>query len=301
MEKAQNMEVFRPVIEKGLGARGGGVKIRHVCAPVLLITAAAVVGAQTPAPTKEKVSFKSHGLTLTGFLFKPDGPGPFPALVWNHGSEQNPGGGSQFDTVAGIFVPRGYVVFAPIRRGHQMSEGRYIRDERDSALRRDGPAEALRTIVHLLETEQLDDQLAGLDYVKHLDYVDTSRLVVAGCSFGGIQTLLGAERNVGYKAAIAISPAAQSWNGNGLLRDRLIRAVGNINIPVLLLQPAKDDSLEPSRVLGAEFTKLKKPYIGKIYPATGPEEEQRHCFGGPRGSHVWAGDAVAFLDKSVHP
>jgi dienelactone hydrolase len=83
----------------------------------------AAAAAQAPTPTKQHIAFTSHNLTLAGFLFRPDGPGPFPAIVWNHGSEKNPGGGPQFDTVAGIFVPHGYVVFAPIRRGHQMSEG----------------------------------------------------------------------------------------------------------------------------------------------------------------------------------
>ena len=217
----------------------------------------AAAAAQAPAPAKQRIAFKSHGLTLTGFLFKPDGPGPFPSIIWNHGSEKNPGGGPQFDTVASIFVPHGYVVFAPIRRGHQMSEGRYILDERDAAR---GRGQAAQTIVRLHETER------------------------------GV-----------YKAAIAISPAAQSWGGNPMLRDRLLRAVRNIAVPVMLLQPAKDDSLEPSRVLGAEFVKLKKPYVGKVYPATGPDEEQHHCFGGARGMHVWADDAVAFLDRSVRP
>ena len=98
---------------------------------------------------------------------------------------------------------------------------------------------------------------------------------------------------------MSISPAALSWAGNPLLRDRLVHAVRGINVPVLLLQPAKDASLEPSRVLGAEFTRLKKPYTGRIYPATGPEEEQTHCFGGAKGFHVWAADAVAFLGKSL--
>src|SRR5262249_662554 len=148
-------------------------------------------------------------------------------------------------------------------------------------------------------TDHLDDQLAGLDYVKRLNYVDTSRLAVAGCSFGGIQTLLAAERGAGYKAAIAISPAAQSWNGNPLLQERLLRAVRRIAMPVMILQPPKDESLEPSRVLGAEFTKLGKPYVGKIYPPEGPEEFQQHCFGGARGMHVWAADAIAFLDREM--
>src|SRR5262249_54004703 len=139
----------------------------------------------------------------------------------------------------------------------------------------------------------------GLDYVKQLGYVDKAHLAVAGCSYGGIQTLLGAEKNAGYRGAVTISPAALSWNYNPLLRDRLLHAVRNITVPVMLLQPAKDASLEPSRVLGAEFTRLNKPYVGKVYPATGPEEEQRHCFGGARGMHVWADDAVAFLDRAV--
>jgi carboxymethylenebutenolidase len=280
------------------------VKFRLFVIPCALVLAVTVAGAgpQAPAPlAKQRVAFKSGGLTLAGFLFKPAGSGPFPAVVWNHGSEPNPGGGPQFDTVAGIFVPHGYVVFAPIRRGHRLSEGRYITDQVDRARQTEGAAAALGLVVHLLETEQLDDQLAGLDYVRHLEFVDTTRLAVAGCSYGGIQTLLGAERDAGYKAAIAISPAALSWSSNPLLRDRLVHAVRNINVPVMLLQPPKDASLEPSRVLGAEFARLGKAYTGKIYPASGPRDEQGHCFGGAKGMHIWAADALAFLDPSMRP
>src|SRR6266571_975970 len=151
---------------------------RQICCAAVLALGISASAAQTPAPAKERVAFKSGGLTLTGFLFKPDGPGPFPAIVWNHGSEKNPGGGPQFDGVAHVFVPHGYVVFAPIRRGHQMSEGSYITDQIDRARQSGGARAAQELQVRLLETEQLDDQLAGLDYVKHLDYVDTARLTV---------------------------------------------------------------------------------------------------------------------------
>jgi dienelactone hydrolase len=248
-----------------------------------------------PAISKERVTFRSGDLTLVGFLFKPAGAGPFPAVVWNHGSEKNPGGGPQFDSVAAIFVPAGYVVFAPMRRGHGSSEGPYITDEVDRERAVRGATAAQRLVVRALEGDQLSDQLAGQAYVKSLPYVDVNRLVVAGCSYGGIQTLLAAERGAGYKAAIAISPAALSWAGNPLLQDRLVAAVRRIEMPVFLIQPAKDMSLEPSRVLGDEFRRLNKPFKGKVYPATGPEEEQAHCFGGARGMHVWARDALAFL------
>ncbi len=256
-----------------------------------LCLAAPLRAEDEPRPyNKERVSFKSGSLTLVGFLFRPDRPGPLPGLIWNHGSERNPGSAPQFDAVAAVFVPAGYVVFAPVRRGHGGSEGTYIQDE----LQRAGPGRD-RAQVRLLE-EQVDDQLAGLAYLKSLPYVDRSRLAVAGCSYGGIQTLLGAERGAGYRAAVAMSPAALSWNGNPILQDRLVQAVRKIDIPVLLIQPPRDASLEPSRVLGGEFERLGKRYTGKIYPESIPGELQTHCFGGiRRGSSVWAQDVLAFL------
>src|SRR6185295_15062136 len=137
------------------------------------------------------------------------------------------------------------------------SEGPYIQDEMRAASWNRNQLQ-----VELLEGAQLDDQLAGLAYLKSLPYVDQGRLAVAGCSYGGIQTLLGAERGAGYKAAVAISPGALSWNGNPLLQKRLISAAQRIEIPVFLIQPPKDASLEPSRVLGREFQHLGKRYTG---------------------------------------
>jgi dienelactone hydrolase len=115
-------------------------------------------------------------------------------------------------------------VFAPVRRGHGYSEGQYIADVVQETRKSKGIDAANRMTVHLLETEQLDDQLAGLAYVKRA-FVDTGRIAVAGCSYGGIQPLLGAERNVGYKAAISISPAALSWARNPFLQQRLVESV----------------------------------------------------------------------------
>ena len=268
------------------------------CVLSFALTLQATAQATSPPPqviSKQRVTFRSGELTLVGFLFRPAGVGPFPALVWNHGSEPNPGGGPQFDSVAAIFVPAGYVVFAPERRGHGESEGAYIQNEISRTRQAGGDGAAERLMVHLMETEQLGDQLAGLAYVKRLAFVDTTRLAVAGCSYGGIETLLAAERGAGFKAAISISPAALSWNGHTFLQNRLVQAVRKINIPVMLLQPPRDASLEPSRVLGAEFKRLGKPFTGKIYPPVGPEDLQAHCFGGAKGMHIWAPDVLAFL------
>ena len=248
--------------------------------------------------TKVRVTFKSGSLTLVGFLFKPDGAGPFPGVIWNHGSEKAPGTGPEFDSVADIFVPAGYVVFAPMRRGHGDSEGQYIKDRLDAEEQKNGRDARERLQVQLLEGPQVDDQLAGLDYLKSLPFVDKNRLAVVGCSFGGIQTLLAAERNVGFKAAVALSPAAESW-ANKYLQARLLKAVDGINIPVFLIHPEKDASVGPGYTLGQEFQKLGKPYGLKIYPPFGPADEQGHCFGGAKGHHIWAPDVLWFLSNTV--
>jgi dienelactone hydrolase len=273
---------------------------RALALAVACSSLATIARAQDPSAAiwKQRVSFKSGNLTLVGFVFKPAGPGPFPTVVWNHGSEKNPGTMVQFDSVAGIFVPAGYVVFAPMRRGHGFSEGKYVVDSTAAVRAAKGPDAAAKLVVRLMESEQLDDQLAGLAFVKQLAYVDTSRLAVAGCSYGGIQTLLAAERGAGYKAAIAISPAALSWEGNKYLQDRLKAASRKISMPTMLLQPPKDASLGPSKVLGAELKHLGAQFTGKVYPATGPEAEQQHCFGGAKGMHIWGADAVAFLKRA---
>ena len=182
-----------------------------------------------------------------------------------------------------------------MRRGHSDSEGEYITAavQRETALH--GMASGQRLAAHLLETSQLDDQLAGLAFLRKQPVVDTTRIVVAGCSYGGIQTLLGAERRVGYRAAVSISPAALSWNGNPELRARLQTAVSRIDIPVFLIQPPKDASLEPAKVLGPILERRSSANRVKIYPPDMPDAQQEHCFGGARGMHNWGGDAVAFV------
>ena len=262
----------------------------------LLLAVAAIAGAQGASPYhKQHVSFKSGELTLAGYLFKPEGPGPFPAVLWNHGSEPNPGGGPQFDSVAAIFVPAGYAVFAPMRRGHSDSQGEYIVDSTNAETKRHGFVASRALAAHLLETEQLDDQLAGLTFLKQQAFVDTTRLIVAGCSYGGIQTLLGAERNVGYRAAVPISPAALSWSTSPELQQRLQQAAGRITLPVFLIQPPRDASLEPAHVLGPLLEKANPRSRTEVYPVDGPDDQQGHCFGGARGMHRWANDVLTFL------
>src|SRR6185312_10485777 len=58
------------------------------------------VASTDAAITKQRVWFTDGPLVLEGYLFKPAGAGPFPVVLWNHGSEKNPGAGRQFDGIA---------------------------------------------------------------------------------------------------------------------------------------------------------------------------------------------------------
>jgi len=178
----------------------------------------------------------------------------------------------------------------PHRRGHGRSPGPYIADQVQQA----PTAERNRLTVELLEA-QVADQLAGLNYLRTLPYVDQSQVAVAGCSYGGIQTLLGAEANPGYRAAVNFAGAAQSWAGNPVLRERLMRAVPAISVPVFLLQAENDYDLAPTRSLAAEFERLGKPYRAEIFPPYGMTRDDGHsgfCF---QGTDVWGPAVFEFL------
>lgn len=48
-------------------------------------------------------------------------------------------------------------------------------------------------MVQLVATDHLDDQLAALAWLRKQEFVQPARIAVAGTSFGGIESVLGAE------------------------------------------------------------------------------------------------------------
>lgn len=145
--------------------------MRYVALGVALIVPLTLAAQDSPPLVKQRVTYPNGDVTLVGFVFKPAGKGPFPTIIWNHGSEPNPGAGTQFDSVAAVFVPHGYVVFAPTRRGHGESTGDYIGNVLSRARSTQGNAAAMQIMKRLLETQQLDDQIAGIEYAKKLPFV----------------------------------------------------------------------------------------------------------------------------------
>ncbi len=258
---------------------------------LLAATAASPLPAQQTVPAQVEVAFPSGDLQLRGFIWKPEGAGPFPALLWNHGSEKLPG---WLPEVAPVVVRRGWVFFIPHRRGQGRSPGPYISDQLQAA-----PAgEARSRLLVQLHEQQLGDQLAALAFLKAQAFVDGNRLAVAGCSFGGIQTVLASERQMGFKAAVDFAGGAQSWEGSPDLQRRLVAAVRAAVVPIFFIQAQNDYDLRPTQILSQEMQRAGKPHQAKIYPAFGSSRQDGHEFC-VRGVDIWSEDVFGFLTTNV--
>jgi carboxymethylenebutenolidase len=242
---------------------------------------------EQPPPNAQEVTFTSPRGVLHGFLYKPEGRGPFPAVLWNHGSEKRPGWQL---ALADFYLQHGFVFFMPHRLGHGRSPGPYIMDQVEQVRGRPGAAEA---VVRLHEQANAD-VVAALEWLKQQPFVDANRIVVSGLSFGGIQTLLTAEKGLGVKAFVAFAPGANSWPLNAAVRDRLTEAAKNAKGPVFILQAENDYDLGPAKVLGK---RLKPPGGSKIYPAYGSTTQEGHAGFAtqPAGIAIWQQDVLDFL------
>ncbi len=242
----------------------------------------------TFAPQPEEVTFSSGKLILHGFIHKPEGNGPFPAILMNHGSEQFPKSGQ---IIAKPYISKGYVVFFPHRRGQgcSSSQSEYIMD---SIMRETGTTRE-KKFVELQETH-LEDTIAALSYLKQLPYVNTDRIVMVGGSFGGIQVVLATEQQLGLRGSIAFAPAAMAWSQIALLRSRLIQAVRSATVPILLIQAENDYDLTPTKTIAGELEKANKPHKLLIFPAFGTTHTEGHGFS-VWGERVWGDEVFSFL------
>lgn len=256
----------------------------------LLTLASIALGQSQPEPAKE-VTFPSGKLDLHGFLWKPEGAGPFPAVLWNHGSEKLPG--SQ-PALAAFYTAHGYVFFVPHRRGQGRSPGDFIQALVDAA----PPGERAQRMIQIQEAE-VEDVAAALNYLRAQPFVDADRIAISGCSYGGIQTLLAGERPMGMKALVPFAPGAMSWEHNPLLGDRLKRAVDQAKAPIFLLQAENDYSLAPSHELSKEANKKRVAFQSKVYPAVGSSHQDGHWKFCTAAMNVWGDDVLAFLEAQL--
>ena len=260
-----------------------------------LVADASVAGpvAMAMPAEPELVTFASGSLTLHGFLWRPVGDGPFPAVVFNHGSEALPG---TKEGQARFYVPHGFVLFVPHRRGQGQSKdaGRYINELYDPTAP-DSPAFIDELVA------QNDDVIGAVEYVARLPYVDPKRIAVSGCSLGGIESLLAAERAPRIVAAVDFAGAAMTWATNRPLRERMKIAARSARVPVLFLQAENDYDTTPSRVLSEEMMAAGKRGRAHVYPPNGAGHQEGHAFCGGGESPPWGAEVLAFLGEAMKP
>jgi len=253
-----------------------------------------------PPPTAQHVTFlATDGAVLHGFIYIPEGTGPFPAVLWNHGSEKFPG----WQPALGAFYrSNGFAFFMPHRRGHGDSgdAGPYIMDRQPSNLLiLANAAEAGRTIVALHEEASRDVE-AALTWLKARPDVDPGRIVMSGVSFGGVQALLAAERGLGVRAFAAFGPAAVSWRWVTGLDHRLETAVEHAQAPLLIVQAQNDYDLGPSLVLGPLLERSGKGRA-VVFPPFGKTEQDGHAAfaSSAEGTAIWGPTVLAFFHTAL--
>lgn len=285
--------------------------IRFVNIRVLLMalapaaTVSALAGSQA-FNGPDTVVVQSGALKLRGLLWRPLGRGPFPAVLFNHGSgqtrattadERNREQGAS--ALGPVYARHGYVLLFLFRRGSGLSagQGTYSGDLRERELAARGQEAHDRLQVRLLETDELNDALAGLVFLRALHEVDGRRVAVAGHSFGGSLTLLLAERDSTLRAAVDFAGAAGSWRSSRL-HARLLGAVSHTAVPVFFIHAANDYSIEPGEAFAAEMARLGKPHRLKIYPPFGRTADDGHSLV-YRSVTTWEADVFAFLDERM--
>jgi dipeptidyl aminopeptidase/acylaminoacyl peptidase len=279
----------------------------RTCAFLFALASAALAVEQKVSVASETVVVPSGKLRLRAFVWKPAGPGPFPAVLFCHGSGGAEAGHTAAlpiteaaEKLAPLFLKHGYAFLYLFRRGQGLSadQAPFIQDilKREEATKGKEARQHLQFM--LATTDHLNDVMAGLSFLKAAPAIDVKRIAIAGHSFGGQLTLLAAERDNTLRAAVAFAAAANSWESSSELRDRLLTTVDNATAPIMLIQAANDYSTTPSSALADELKRLHKPYLLKIYPPVGRTSEEGHnllYLAIPQ----WEDDVFKFLDEHV--
>ncbi|RDU99994.1 dienelactone hydrolase family protein [Trinickia dinghuensis] len=232
-------------------------------------------------------------ITLEATIYKPDGEGPFPLVVFNHGKiEGDPRAQprSRPLSFAREFVRRGYVVVAPNREGFADSGGTYQQEGCD--VEKNGVAQAA-------------DVKATIAYMSGKSYVDASHMVVAGTSHGGLTTMAyGMNAAQGVRGLINFSgglrqDACAGWQDN--LTHAFEQYGESVHVPSLWIYGDNDSVWSPNLT--------KRMYAGYVEHGArakmvdfGDYKNDAHRLVVDRdGVRIWWPTVEAFLERIGMP
>ncbi len=240
-----------------------------------------------------RVTFPSGDYPLAGFLFLPPGDGPFPCMLFNHGSMVHQGSDDVCKpAVAATLMSWGIAAFMPHRRGYGESPGPGWRDEVPSEF---GTDEYDAQLVARLDRES-DDVVAALDFVHGLPEILADHVGVMGSSFGGINTLLAASKSEHFRCAVEFAGAAMNWERTPKLREYMLAAARGLTQPIFFIQAENDFSTRPTLEMAAALANTGQFVQSKVFPAFGLSNMEGHLFE-RNGTMIWGVEVRAFLEK----
>jgi dienelactone hydrolase len=275
--------------------------------PLASLVAALLVGRPLAAAETEQipaqpetVTVRNGSLALHALLWRPAGAGPFPAVLFNHGS----GATAEPEKPAAlgpVFARHGYLFLFLYRRGSGLSAdaGTPVADLMAKELEAKG-IEARDALQLRLIDEHLTDASAGLAFLRARPDVDRKRVAVAGHSFGGILAFLMAATDDDIRAAVDFAGAARSWATSDGLRALLLESADHIKAPVFFIHAENDYSIAPGVALSTVMLSLDKPRRFEIYPPVGDTMEEGHDLV-YLAVDRWERDVFAFLEEYMPP
>jgi len=262
--------------------------IRAIALCVGLIAGAA----QAQSDSYTEFFYPSGSLRIQAYLYRPQGDGPFPVVIYNHGSREGRERESvPFEYIGRMLTRAGYVVLVPERRGYGKSDGVIWRQEAGNSRSQ---------VVARLQVET-DDVLAALPYVQTLAFADAKRVAVMGWSFGGIVSMFAVSRSSAFRAAVNQAGGALTWDGNPSLRAALVAAAEKSTTPTLFMVAANDRTTYSITTLADIYKARGIAHRALIYPPFAPTQGRPaapgHAVFSSQGTAVWEADVVQFLGR----
>lgn len=143
--------------------------------------------------TSEKITFQnSRDMRLVGILDKPDGvEGKLPAVVISHGFT-------------------GFKEFKPLHElGKSLAESRFATLRFDFS---DCIGESEGKCEDMMLSHQVNDVVSAINFIEDLDFVDKTKIGLAGHSLGGLTAIVTATTDKRIKSLVTIAaPAKAEW------------------------------------------------------------------------------------------
>ncbi len=246
----------------------------------------------------ENVFFPSGSNLVHAFVYKPQGSGAFPVIIYNQATKDPyylPGGVYPFEMVARWAIRHHYALFIPDRPGNEtfgttLGEFAHFLSDTNNISKTD------RSFMEGFDIVGKDISAAAVWLTKQ-PFVDKRKLAMMGYSTGAMQTFLLATKPSPVRAFVVFSPASRLWKDSATMRHLLSAATLEVKEPLLLIQSANDFSTGPIEKLGPKLKALATSHRTKLFPPFGKTPAEALMFG-VHGSDVWGDEVSSFLESS---